>query len=439
MRRNEGSTLPSLNLQRNDQNFSFPNTIAPIKSAPHNGNGNYQLGKRNREQDFGNNREELPSIQAPKVSRFSNEPNRAMSPSPLPQNEDCSSPLPKVNQSTNARTPRANDQEQGDCITSETKKGLDIELAYELEHNSVVCCVKYSNDGKYLATGCNRKAQIFSVETGEKVHTYTDPAWGSGDLYFRSVCFSPNGKYLACGTEDQTVKLWDIENEKTVHTFVGHNMDIYSLDYSNDGNFIVSGSGDKKAIVWDVEKQTCLCSMGNDEVGPKDGVTSVAISPDGRLVASGSLDKVVRLWDSRTGNFIEGYEGHTDSVYSVAFSPDGKSLASGSLDKTLKLWDLSSEQRSRPRCKSTFTGHTDFVLSVAFSADGKWLISGSKDRSVKFWNPQTGTNHAKLEGHKNSVISVAVNPTQNNFATGSGDFKAKVWHYSDSVKSEKEH
>lgn len=55
------------------------------------------------------------------------------------------------------------------CSIPEVKENLDIELAYELEHNSVVCCVRYSNDGKYLATGCNRKAQIFSVETGEKV------------------------------------------------------------------------------------------------------------------------------------------------------------------------------------------------------------------------------------------------------------------------------
>ena len=70
------------------------------------------------------------------------------------------------------------------------------------------------------------------------------------------------------------------------HTFTGHDLDIYSLDFSSDGNIIVSGSGDKKVKIWDIEKRKCLETLGNDEVGPKDGVTSVAISPDGRLVAA---------------------------------------------------------------------------------------------------------------------------------------------------------
>jgi len=303
---------------------------------------------------------------------------------------------------------------------------LNIDLMSTLEHSSVVCCVRFSNDGKYLASGCNKSAQIYDVETGEKAYTFSEDIGKDGDLYIRSVCFSPDNKYLACGAEDHTVKVWDVENKRLHHTFVGHELDIYSLDFSRDGNLIVSGSGDKKAKIWDLEKGECLFTLGNEEVGPKDGVTSVAFSPDGRLVAAGSLDRIVRLWDAQTGFFLERYEGHLDSVYSVAFSPDGKSLASGSLDKTLKLWDLAGS-RSRSRCRSTFTGHKDFVLSVAFSPDGNWLISGSKDRSVQFWDPRSAVTHMMLQGHKNSVISVAVSPTGKHFATGSGDFRARLW------------
>lgn len=305
---------------------------------------------------------------------------------------------------------------------------FNIGLMHNLDHSSVVCCVKFSNDGKNLATGCNRSAQIYDVETGEKVHTFTEDENVPGDLYIRSVCFSPDNKLLAAGAEDRTVKVWDIEKKILRTKFIGHELDIYSLDFSKCGQYIVSGSGDKKARIWDVEKGECLFVLGNEEVGPKDGVTSVAFSPDGRLVAAGSLDRIVRLWDAQTGYFLERYEGHMDSVYSVAFSPDGKSLASGSLDKTLKLWDLSGS-RNRSRCRSTFNGHKDFVLSVAFSPDGNWLISGSKDRSVQFWDPRSAVTHMMLQGHKNSVISVAVSPTGGIFSTGSGDFRARIWKY----------
>jgi len=307
---------------------------------------------------------------------------------------------------------------------------LNIDLLHNLNHSSVVCCVKFSQDGKYLATGCNKSAQIYDIDTGRKVHTFIDEGVRDGDLYIRSVCFSPDGQHLATGAEDKTVKVWDINHKRVLHTFTGHELDIYSLDFSQDGRFIVSGSGDKKAKIWDIEKGRCAFTLGNEEVGPKDGVTSVAISPDGRLVAAGSLDRIVRLWDAQTGYFLERYEGHADSVYSVAFSPDGKSLASGSLDKTLKLWDLSGS-RARSRCRSTFNGHKDFVLSVAFSPDGNWLISGSKDRSVQFWDPRSAVTHMMLQGHKNSVISVALSPSLSRgvFATGSGDYRARLWKF----------
>ncbi|EJU02232.1 WD40 repeat-like protein [Dacryopinax primogenitus] len=357
---------------------------------------------------------------------------------------------------------------------------LDVKLVHTLLHESVVCCVRFSSDGTRLATGCNRSAQIYDTKTGVKIMQLVDESNKSGgDLYIRSVCFSPDGKLLATGAEDRQVRIWDLVRKNVQYIFEGHQQEIYSLCFSPDGRYIVSGSGDKTACVWELGESRLPPLPEGHESAPKPGmcaarmfsitdqaqppspdpdgrtpatqqdagVTSVAVSADGRFVACGSLDCVVRIWDVQSGQLIERLRGHRDSVYSVAFSPDGKALVSGSLDKTLKWWSLSDlksldseAQRARRgriverRESMTLGGHRDYVLSVAMSPDGKWIVSGSKDRGVQFWNPHTATTQFVLQGHKNSVISIDMSggqgpPGSGLLATGSGDYQARIWSY----------
>lgn len=85
---------------------------------------------------------------------------------------------------------------------------LDVNLVHNLVHESVVCCVRFSLDGRYVATGCNRSAQIFDVQSGQQVSVLQDDSVDKeGDLYIRSVCFSPDGKLLATGAEDKLIRV----------------------------------------------------------------------------------------------------------------------------------------------------------------------------------------------------------------------------------------
>ena len=157
-------------------------------------------------------------------------------------------------------------------------------------------------------------------------------------------------------------KVWDIQAGTIRRTFTGHEQDIYSLDFSRNGKNIASGSGDRTVRVWNMDNGREELNLSID-----DGVTTVAMSPDGQYVAAGSLDKSVRVWEVRTGYLIErldGPEGHKDSVYSVAFAPNGRDLVSGSLDKTIKMWELGDNRgmMSGPgprggKCIRTFEGH----------------------------------------------------------------------------------
>lgn len=340
-------------------------------------------------------------------------------------------------------------------------RDLDVELVHSLDHSSVVCCVRFSKNGEFIATGCNKTTQVFNVATGELVAKLVDDNTSgheengendgsdsavqstnsNGDLYIRSVCFSPDGKLLATGTEDKLIRIWDLTTKRIIKILRGHEQDIYSLDFFPDGNRLVSGSGDRTVRIWDLRSSQCSLTLSIE-----DGVTTVAVSPDGSLIAAGSLDHTVRVWDSTTGFLVErldsGIEngnGHKDSVYSVVFSNDGKQIASGALDRTIKLWNLEGKQEAsspggkKTTCEVTYVGHKDFVLSVCSTLNNEFILSGSKDRGVIFWDQLSGNPLLMLQGHRNSVISVAVsmnsNGTEGIFATGSGDCKARLWKW----------
>lgn len=333
--------------------------------------------------------------------------------------------------------------------TVQKEYNMELSLVNTFTHTSVVCSTRFSHDGKLLATGCDHTTQLFDLETGKKVGSFVVPSNGvagtfyaggslpkelattNGDLYIRTVVFSPDDQLLATGAEDHVIRFWSVPHKKIVQSWTGHDLDVYSLEFMPDGKRIVSASGDNTVKIWDVETCRAIHTLGRVEIGQNnEGVTSVAVSPDGKLVATGSLDHVVRLWDTENGMLVQELREHTEPVYSVAISPDGRTLATASLDKTVKLWDLGHQPRT---CRTTLTGHKDFALSVSFSPDSKWVVSGSKDRTVQFWDSVTGAPHVLLQGHKNSVISVAFAPnstaTSGSFVTGSGDNLARLWKY----------
>ena len=281
-------------------------------------------------------------------------------------------------------------------------------------HTDWVSSVAFAPDGKTLASGSGDKTiKLWDTRSGETLRTLEGHRnWVS------SVAFAPDGNTLASGSEDKTIKLWDARSGALLRTLEGHTSLINSVAFAPDGNTLASSSSDNTVKLWDARSGALLRTLE----GHTSWVNSVAFAPDGKALASGSWDDTIKLWDARSGETLRTLEGHTSSVASVAFAPDGKTLASSSKDKTIKLWDVSSGELLR-----TLEGHTDSVWSVAFAPDGNTLASGSVDNTIKLWDARSGELLQTLEGHTSWVWSIAFAPDGNTLASGSSDKTVKLW------------
>jgi WD40 repeat protein/tRNA A-37 threonylcarbamoyl transferase component Bud32 len=284
-------------------------------------------------------------------------------------------------------------------------------------HSYWVDSVAFSPDGQILASGSDDKTiKLWNIPTGQLKTTLTGHS-----TPVNSVAFSPDGQTLASGSYDHTIKLWNIPTGELKTTFTGHSNVVDSVAFSPDGQTLASSSWDNTIKLWNIPTGELQMTL----TGLSKSAHSVAFSPDGQTLASGNRDNTIKLWNVPTGELKTTLIGHSNSVWSVAFSPDGQTLASGSWDNTIKLWNIPISELER-----TLTGHSELVTSVAFSPDSQTLASSSGDHTIKLWNVSTGKLKTTLTDHSDYVNSVAFSPDGQTLASGSADYTIKLWQAS---------
>jgi len=281
-------------------------------------------------------------------------------------------------------------------------------------HTETINSVAFSPDGKLVLSGSNDNTlRLWDAETGQEIRTFS-----GNSNWVNSVAFNPSAKQILTGSDDSTMKLWDTEAGREIMAFTGHENRITSAAVSPDGKLALSGSNDNTLKLWDTATGEEIRTLS----GHTGFVNSVTFSPDGKQALSCSDDNTIKLWDTAAGQEIRSLTGHKNWINSATFSPDGKQILSGANDNTLMLWDAVSGQEIR-----TLSGHDGPIDSVTFSPDGKMLLSGSWDSTIKLWDAASGQEIKTFQGHAIRVFSVTFSPDGKMILSGSGDNTVKLW------------
>jgi WD40 repeat protein/serine/threonine protein kinase len=255
--------------------------------------------------------------------------------------------------------------------------------------------VAFSPDGRSLAVGFGQyskdntfRVTLYEAASSREMGTFQGPKGGVNDLAFHR-----DGRHLAVAGSG-VVEIWDVVARTKVRELRGHSRWIYGVAYSPDGKWLATGGWDRTIKLRDA-------TTGEERLtifGHEGFVLDLAFSPDSRALATTSEDRSVRLWEVPTGRQIGVFHGHSDFVQAVAFSPDGRELASGGLEGTMKVWDR------RASLPVVFEGHTGWVGRLWYRRDGRRVVTAAvgsfmvPGETTKGWDPDTGEPDPTLTG-----------------------------------------
>jgi WD40 repeat protein len=263
--------------------------------------------------------------------------------------------------------------------------------------------VTFSHDSTWLASGSNNGTiSIWDVGSGERLQTLEGHS-----SQVSSVTFSHDSTWLASASHDDTIKIWDTGSIPFLKVTKDHSRMVNSVTFSHDLTQLASASSDKTVKIWDVSSGTCIQTV--ECPGPL--IDSIEFSHDSTQLASVSLkDGYIQIWDVGSGACLQTLElNSSHNIHAVAFSHDLSRMALSShtytwprpfSNNSLEAWSLLRQRQcyyfvkvwdvSNGACLQTVNSHDMTASAMAFSHDSTRLAAASDDNTIWIWDASSG-------------------------------------------------
>jgi WD40 repeat protein len=304
----------------------------------------------------------------------------------------------------------------------------------------LVMALAWSPEGNILVISSGTWVYFYSTHTGEYIQQTEIGSFSPG------LDFSPDGRWVALGSRDGKIRLWQIEQaggnypqislEKEI---LAHPKGVNTVVFNQEGDWLASGGNDAIARLWEVRTGELL----NEMIGGTFAIPAIAFYNPSSESANGANDQlaivnggVLRLREAISGRFT-GTFWSDQPLFRAAISPDGRLLATGDISNGVRVWDVSqafrtgSDNYPEPVFKNSHSGiagkPSGLVWAVAFHPGGDMLASAGGDGKIYLWNVQDGKSMDILLGHDAAVTSLAFSPDGKYLVSGSLDATVRFW------------
>eukprot|EP01104_Vermistella_antarctica_P013017 TRINITY_DN3870_c0_g1_i1.p1 TRINITY_DN3870_c0_g1~~TRINITY_DN3870_c0_g1_i1.p1 ORF type:complete len:307 (+),score=48.34 TRINITY_DN3870_c0_g1_i1:210-1130(+) len=270
--------------------------------------------------------------------------------------------------------------------------------------DSQVNKLEITPDKQYIAAAGNPHVRLFEVNTNNNCHV---SSFDGHTNNVTAVGFQKDGKWMYTGSEDGTIKIWDLRAPGPQRDYEC-GFPVNSVALHPNQTELISGDQNGNVRVWDLAANECTRELVPDgEVA----VRSVTVSPDASLVVAANNKGNCFAWklaeqDTSCFEPIQKISAHKTYILTCRISPDSKLLATTSADHTVKIWSLNSKRQFTQ--SKTLTGHTRWVWDCVFSHDSQYLVTASSDQVARLWDLKQGDSIRHYSGHLKAVSCIAL-------------------------------